>query len=185
MDSNPTDASEFNEQQLNELEKIEQQLGRSPQGFQEVVRRNSIGDPAIIRVASIVDQVPFPTLFWISDPVLSQLVYDYESRGVTGQLQRQIDQNADLQERMVRDNENHVCLRESYFDGQIIEQLEKLGIRESFRKKGIGGNSNFLRVRCLHAYLAAHAIQPNVVGDQLELMLEQEDPLIKLLKQLR
>ena len=162
---------------------LEQQLGREPNGCQEIVRRTSDGRPAVIRVASIVDGIPFPTLYWLADNNLSDLIYNYESRGATNQIQELIDDSESLQRRMIRDNETHIQRRAEYFDAPIRDRLKRLGIEEEFNKKGIGGNANFLRVRCLHAFLAAHLVEANVVGNLVLKVYGEEDPLVKALRQ--
>ena len=160
-----------------DLTTIEQQLGRVPHGFQEVMRRNAEGLPAIIRVASLVNATPFPTLFWMSDVELSQQVYQHESKGTTRQIQDLIDGSSELQARMKQDNLDHIQLRESYYSEAIRTQIAELNLEDSFAQKGIGGNSNFSRVRCLHAYLAAHLVKHNVVGELINEVLEKQDPL--------
>lgn len=163
---------------------LEQQLGRSPDGFQEVIRRMPDGTPAVIRVASVVNGIPFPTLFWISDPQLSELIYRHESRGTTQDLQTQIDESETLQARIHQDNLDHIQLRESYFDEATNKALSDLGVLESFAKKGVGGNANLTRIRCLHAWIGAHIIQSNVVGELLTQHCEKDDPLVIALSKL-
>ena len=163
---------------------VEQQLGRPPAGFREVMSRTADGAPAIIRVASVVDGVPFPTLYWLSHPELGRLVYEYESNGVTQRIQDCIDQNPEHQQRLQQDNLDYIRHRADFFDAEASDQLRRLGIEEGFQKKGIGGNSNFKRVRCLHAYLAAHVVTPNLVGELLESICGLDDPLVVALGQL-
>lgn len=167
-----------------DIEIVKQQLQRDPEGFQEVVKRNRAGEPAIIRVASIVNGVPFPTLFWISDPELSSLIYRYESSGATQLIQELIDEKQEYRTQLSRDNEDYIRLREKFFDEKVLERLRNLGIEESFARKGIGGVANFSRVRCLHAYLAAHTVAKNIVGELLTSHYGPEDPLVLALGQL-
>lgn len=170
--------------QIDDITAIERQLGRAPDGFQEVVCRNVDGLPAIIRVASMVNGEPFPTLFWLCDSQLSKLVYHYESNGTTQLIQEQIDGSPELQDGIRRDNLDHIRLRESYYSEEVQQEINRLDLESTFAKKGIGGNSNFLRVRCLHANLAAHLVAPNTVGDLIAAILGPEDPLVIALDQI-
>ena len=42
---------------------VTERLGREPRGFCDVSAFNAQGTPAVIRVSSVVDGKPFPTLF--------------------------------------------------------------------------------------------------------------------------
>ena len=46
-------------------------LGREPRGLEAIAVVADDGSPMVIRVASLVDDTPFPTLFWLIDPGLS------------------------------------------------------------------------------------------------------------------
>ena len=45
-------------------------LGREPRGLEEIIVAGEGAEPVVIRVASLVDNKPFPTLFWLVDPAL-------------------------------------------------------------------------------------------------------------------
>ncbi len=45
-------------------------LGRDPRGLEAIAVAAADGSPMVIRVASLVDDTPFPTLFWLVDPGL-------------------------------------------------------------------------------------------------------------------
>ena len=47
--------------------KVKVLLGRAPRGLQEVSVLSPQDDPMVIRVASLVDRKPFPTMFWLID----------------------------------------------------------------------------------------------------------------------
>lgn len=165
-----------------DLRAIEQQLGRTPSGLQQVMKRTTAGLPAVLRVASVVRRAPFPTLFWISDSRLNKLIHHHESMGMTKRIQRAIDESAEYGKRLVNDHQKHVKLRQSYLGSQVKQEMEIPGVRELLSRKGIGGVANFTRVRCLHAFLAAHLVVPNLVGELLFEWLEPEDHLAKALE---
>ena len=79
-----------------DLQLIEQQLGRPPSGLQEVMKRNHNGFPAVLRVATMVEHNPFPTLFWLSDVQLNKWIHDLESAGMIERVQRIIDESAEF-----------------------------------------------------------------------------------------
>ncbi len=150
------------------LELIERRLGRAPRGLRAVAVRDSRGEPMVIRVASIVDGKPFPTLFWLIDPQLCLSIDRVEAAGVIAQLQEQIDADPALQAQMREDHEAHIALRVSYLTPAEREVAERQGFLAALEARGIGGIADFSRIRCLHTWYAAHLVNSNTVGRLLD-----------------
>ncbi len=74
-----------------ERARVAQLLGREPRGLEAIQLRNASGDPSVIRVASLVDGKPFPTLFWLVDKQLNYWLDGLEASGKIAQIQRCID----------------------------------------------------------------------------------------------
>ena len=126
------------------------------------------GQPMVIRVASLVDDKPFPTLFWLIDPQLCYRIDQVEARGLIKQLQDRIDLDGALQDAMRDDHRAHIKLRERYMTPAIKQRLVALGFDAVFARKGIGGIADFGRIRCLHTWYGAHLVVPNTVGALLD-----------------
>ncbi len=122
----------------------------------------------VIRVASLVDDKPFPTLFWLLDPDLCYRIDQLEAAGLIKQLQQRIDQDAELQGAMGNDHRAHIQLREEYMSPAIRQRLNELGFSEVLKSKGIGGIADYSRIRCLHTWYGAHLVVPNTVGAMLD-----------------
>jgi hypothetical protein len=122
----------------------------------------------VIRVASLVDDKPFPTLFWLVDPGLNYRIDQVEAGGLIKQLQRRIDADPALQRRMRADHQAHIALRAGYISAGDRRRLAQLGFGEVFNDRGVGGIADFQRIRCLHTWYAAHLIVPNTIGALLD-----------------
>jgi hypothetical protein len=151
-----------------DIRQVEMLLGREPRGLVAIPVRSSSSEPVVIQVASLVDDKPFPTLYWLVDKRLSYAIDQLEASGKIAELQTQIDQSAELQERMVNDHQAHIALRQSLMSAEQKQAIQKLGFEKVYEKRGIGGIENFTRIRCLHTYYAAHLVVANTVGEQLE-----------------
>jgi hypothetical protein len=150
-------------------------LGREPRGLEAIAVVADDGSPMVIRVASLVDDTPFPTLFWLIDPGLSYRIDRAEAGGLIKRLQRRIDGDPQLQRQMHEDHRAHIALRDSYISNAVHKRMEILGFGEVLSHKGIGGIADFTRIRCLHTWYAAHLVVPNTVGELLDQWwLEQE-----------
>ena len=122
----------------------------------------------VIRVASLVDDKPFPTLFWLLDPDLCYRIDQLEATGLIKQLQQRIDQDTAVQAAMGNDHRAHIQLREEYMSPQVRQRLHELGFSEVLKSKGIGGIADYSRIRCLHTWYGAHLVVPNTVGAMLD-----------------
>ena len=150
------------------IQKIAGLLGREPRGLEEVPVVSGAGEPMVIRVASLVDEKPFPTLFWLVDPALCYRIDQVEAAGLIKQLQLRIDADTDLQESMGKDHRAHILLRKKYMSPSVSQRLQALNFEAALAKKGIGGIADFTRIRCLHTWYGAHLIVPNTVGALLD-----------------
>lgn len=148
--------------------RIAQLLGREPRGLEDVPVVDDTGEPLVIRVASLVDEKPFPTLFWLVAPDLSLRIDRAEAGGLIKQFQRHIDGDSTLQDRMREDNRAYIRLRDSFIDCETRRRLDSLGFGSVLDTKGIGGIGDFSRIRCLHTWYAAHLVVPNTVGAMLD-----------------
>lgn len=143
-------------------------LGRSPRGLEAVPVCAADGAPVVIRVSSLVDDKPFPTLFWLVDKGISYRIDREEAGGLIQRLQFQIDSDPALQQAMTVDHAAHIRLRNDYISADTRARLEQLNFYEVLQKRGIGGIADFTRIRCLHTWYAAHLVVPNTVGRLLD-----------------
>ena len=95
-------------------QRIAELLGREPRGLEDVSVTSSTGQPMVIRVASLVEDKPFPTLFWLVDAALCYRIDTVEAGGLIAQLQQRIDESADYQAQMADDHRRHIALRDSF-----------------------------------------------------------------------
>ena len=132
--------------------------------MQEVAVWNNAQQPSVLRVASLVKDKPFPTLFWLIDQQLNYQIDQLEAQGHIAQLQSLIDHDPLAQAQMRLDHQRHINLRNHYMSPDIKQRLTLLGFYAILQKRGIGGIAKPTQVRCLHTYYAAHLVEPNFVG---------------------
>lgn len=151
-----------------QLEQVTARLGREPRGLQAIPVLDPKGQPRVIRVASLVDGKPFPTLFWLVDPALNYRIDQDEARGLIKDFQGIVNSDRDLQESMRADHQAHIELRDSYLDQAQRAALEQLGFAAVLSQRGIGGIADGSRIRCLHTWYAAHLVVANTIGRLLD-----------------
>ncbi|MGH3960011.1 DUF501 domain-containing protein [Mycobacterium sp.] len=137
-----------------DLDAVRRQLGREPRGVLEISYRCPTGEPGVVKTApKLPDGTPFPTLYYLTHPVLTAAASRLESSGMM----------RDMTERLRRDPELATAYRrahESYLADR--DAIEPLGTTIS-----AGGMPD--RVKCLHV-LIAHSLAKgpglNPLGDE-------------------
>ena len=143
-------------------------LGREPRGLEAIEAVDASGRPSVIRVASLVDGKPFPTMFWLVDKTLNYKIDQLEAGGLIAKMQAEIDANEDLQASMIADHQQFIRLRDANMSPDIKARLVEQNYYDALQKRGIGGIANFIRIRCLHTYYASHRVVPNTIGRWLD-----------------
>jgi hypothetical protein len=156
---------------------VEALLGREPRGLEAIAVTDASGRPRVIRVASLVDGKPFPTLFWLVDAELCYRIDGAEAGGLIQRLQARVDADDGLRRTMAADHRAHIALRESHMSETVRAGLERSGYLCVLSKRGIGGIADFARIRCLHTWYAAHLVVPNTIGRLLDAHWGAADPL--------
>ena len=150
------------------LLRIRQLLGREPRGMLGVYTSAETGSPAVVEVSCLVDQKPFPTLYWLIEPSICYRLDQLEASGVIAQLQAEVDGSDDMRRAMASDHAWYRAQRKRQTPEADLRQLIELGFASTLEEKGIGGISKLDRVRCLHTWYASHLVKPNVVGSWLD-----------------
>jgi hypothetical protein len=143
-------------------------LGREPRGLEAIAVADASGRPRVIRVASLVDGKPFPTLFWLVDAGLCYRIDVEEAGGLIQRLQGRVDADHGLLLAMAADHRAHIALRDSHMSAAVRAGLERSGYLGVLSERGIGGIADFSRIRCLHTWYAAHLVAPNTIGRLLD-----------------
>lgn len=128
----------------------------------EISYRCPNGEPGVVKTVPILpDGTPFPTLYYLTHPVLAAAVSRLESAGLMLEMTERLHHDPDLAARYRRAHESYLAERDA---------IGSLGTRVS-----AGGMPD--RVKCLHA-LAAHSLAKgpgvNPFGDEALAMLAAE-----------
>ena len=150
------------------FEQLKTLLGREPRGLEAVEVFDNQGAPSVIRVASLVDDKPFPTMYWLVDKQLNYHIDHLEAGGLIARMQQMINADESLQSAMIYDHKQFILQRESHMSKVIRQRLIELDYFDHLQRRGIGGIANFTRIRCLHTYYASHLVNPNTIGSWLD-----------------
>lgn len=154
-------------QTIEDIKFLHQQLGRTPRGLMAIAHRNFEGLPSVIRVSTIVNDQPFPTIYWLTDSVIVKNISRLEAAGVVKEIEEKILQSPSFLAEHLSDQASYHTLRDQ-FVAENSDEITAAKLRIVFRDLGFGGISNWNRVRCLHMFYAHHLVHGNFVGKWLD-----------------
>jgi hypothetical protein len=130
---------------------VEKQLGRATRGRWAVAARCHLGVPMVIENHPRLDDgTPFPTLFWLTCPVLVRRASRIEAEGGLSRTTARLEASSELRARLADAIERYKMRRASH------EAIDDSGPPP-------GGGPD--RVKCLHAHIAHELADPgNPVG---------------------
>lgn len=161
-----------------QLEIIRQQIGREPVGIRQIAVASSAGVPLSLQMESVVDNKPFPTLYWLCSRDLSRVIGQIETQGWVKDVEQRIMDDQVLRERHLADQHRYVALRTAQMTAEQQQWLTDKGLAERFASYGIGGISQWDKVRCLHMQYAFHLAEGSTIGE----LLDEEFELDKMLQ---
>ena len=125
------------EQRSHDIERVRELLGREPQGRFEVVVRDDVGDPVVLRNDPLLDDgTPMPTRYWLIGKSIVAAIGRLEAAGGVNQAEADIDSDEIAATHARYATERDACLPTGY-----------TGPRPS---GGVGGTR--VGVKCLHAH---------------------------------
>jgi len=152
-----------------DLAAVGRQLGREPRGVLEISYRCPNGEPAVVKTApKLPDGTPFPTLYYLTHPVLTAAASRLESAGLMAEMTDRLQRDPDLAAAYRAAHESFLAERDA---------IESLGTTFSG-----GGMPD--RVKCLHVVIA-HALAKgrgvNPFGDEALAILAAEPAMAGIL----
>ena len=154
---------------------VTERLGREPRGFCDVSAFNNNGQPAVIRVSSIVDEKPFPTMFWLIDADISLKIDRLEAAGWIANLQQMVNESSAIKLKMKQAHDAHKKLRDGFLGEEERMLLSSRGMMSALSDRGIGGIQESDRIRCLHTWYAAHMVEPKCVGGAVDQLMSSTE----------
>lgn len=130
---------------------VKAQLGRPPRGRWGVRVRCHLGVPMVIESHPRLDDgTPFPTLFWLTCPVLMKRVGRLEMEGAMNVLNQKLAEDQELRHRL---------------EDTIARIKERRDSYEAIEDQGSPPGGGPDHIKCLHAHVAQElGLPPDPVG---------------------
>jgi len=153
-----------------DLDAIARQLGREARGVLEIAYRCPNCEPGVVKTAPrLPDGTPFPTLYYLTHPVLAAAASRLESSGLMREMTERLQQDLQLAAAYRSAHESYLAERDA---------IESLGTTFS-------GGGMPERVKCLHVVIA-HSLAKgpgvNPCGDEALAVLADEPAMAGILE---
>ena len=164
----------------NQLSVIQQQLGRTPRGIVNIAAESANGIPLVLQMRSLVDDQPFPTLYWLSSKTLAKAIGTIETQGWVKTIEQRLQDDEVLREQFLQNQRDYVNSRWQKMDNEDKARIEQLGFSPLYEQYGIGGITQWDKVRCLHMQYAHHLAEYNVIGALMDEEFQLNELAIEL-----
>jgi len=151
-----------------QLALIEQQLGRTPRGLVGIAHQTDDGIPVVLQMRSLVEDQPFPTLYWLCSRDLHRALARIEDQGWVKTIEAELAEEGELYAQYQQSQRAYVEARWQAMTDEDRQRIEALGFLDLFNRYGIGGIANWSKVRCLHMQYAQHLVMGNAIGQRLD-----------------
>ena len=81
----------------------------------------------VLQVASLVDNKPFPTLFWLVNPQLNLAIDKLEAAGLIAQMQEKLDAKEAYQQQLADAHRAHIQLRSHLMTDDDHRRVRQFG----------------------------------------------------------
>src|ERR1700752_2381867 len=122
-----------------DLDTVARQLGREPRGVLEIAYRCPNGEPGVVKTAPrLPDGTPFPTLYYLTHPVLTAAASRLETTGLMREMTDRLRQDPQLAAAYRRAHESYLAERDAleslgttFSGGGMPERGESVHVRMS------------------------------------------------------
>lgn len=155
-----------------DLEVLTYQLGRIPRGVIAILQRCDKGYPQVTQNAPMVSaRTPFPTIYWLTCPLLNKKIAILENQGWINEFQEQIDRDRSFQRVFMESQKAYLKTRKRMI--ATVDDVPNYA-QEVLTEAGIGGVTDLSRVKCLHAHYAHYlASGENPIGQKIDALIDR------------
>ncbi len=143
-------------------------MGRRPRGLRAVEARCAWGHPTVISVDPVLPgprgPEPFPTLFWLTCPVLREQIARAEAGGGVREMEALVEGDASLAGAVAADHDRCASERAGLLRGPAREGARTRGFLPVLDGSGVAGSRDRRHVKCLHAHYAFHLARGGALG---------------------
>jgi hypothetical protein len=154
---------------MNEHKIIELQLDRKINNFLKTAKYCPFGYPAVIVVNPFANNVPAPTIYWLSCPYLNYEVDRLEAESdLISELKNKLQSEKKFKNKMTEAHQEYADKRKKLLSAEQLNKARDISedLYRTLIDSGVGGIKEKEGIKCLHTHLADFlADKINPVGE--------------------
>jgi len=154
---------------MNEQKILELQLDRTINNFFETAKYCPFGFPAVITVNPFINNVPAPTIYWLSCPYLNYQVDRLEAEtNLISDLRNKLQSEQKFKVKMNEAHKKYANQRKKLLEEEQLDKARNISedLYQVLMTSGVGGIREKEGIKCLHTHLADFLVNEfNPVGE--------------------
>ena len=149
---------------MNDSKILELQLGRKIDNYLKTAKYCPFGFPAVILVNPFVNNIPAPTIYWLSCPYLNYEVDKLEADSdLIDKLGRKLKNDSTFKKEMQKSHQQYAAKRQEILSEKQLKKAREISsdLSATLVNSGVGGIKDKKGIKCLHTHLADYLINKN------------------------
>ncbi len=146
-----------------ELNIVKGQLDNSADNVIKVIKYCPTNYPMIILVHPFYNQKPFPTIYWLSCPVIKEKIFELEDTGYIKELKQKKNQVDEFKNELNNAHGRYSWTRIKLLSENDLENAKKISedLYKMLIKSGVAGIREKEGIKCLHGHYADYIVSGN------------------------
>lgn len=163
--------------ELNPLDRsiVEGQLDSRGDNILKIIKYCPTGYPLLLLVHPLWDEEPFPTIYWLSCPVLKERISKLEDHGYLSLFKQKAQESQKYNRKLAKAHRDYAQKRIELMDQSTLNQAKNISIDlyEMLVNSGVAGIRDKAGLKCLHGHYAHYlAERNNPVGEDVDKLID-------------
>ncbi len=154
---------------MNEHKIVELQLGRTINNLFKIAKYCPFDFPAVITVNPFINNIPAPTIYWLSCPYLNYQVDRLEAESdLISELKSKLQSDQKFKFKMTEAHKKYAKQRKKLLSEKQLNKAKNISedLYNTLMNSGVGGIREKEGIKCLHTHLADFLVDKfNPVGE--------------------
>ncbi|MGM0414392.1 MAG: DUF501 domain-containing protein [Bacillota bacterium] len=146
-----------------ELNIIREQIDNFAENVIKVIKYCPTNYPMVILVHPFHDKKPFPTIYWLSCPVIKEKIFKLEDKGYIEELKQKKNQSKEFRDELEKAHKRYSQARIKLIRKNELESARNISedLYKMLVNSGVAGIRDKEGVKCLHGHYADYIIGGN------------------------
>lgn len=154
---------------------VEGQLGSRSDNVLEIIKYCPTGYPMLLLVHPFWNEEPFPTIYWLSCPVLKERISKLEDKSYLDFFKQKTQEVQRYNRKLANAHRDYAQKRIGLLDQVTLNQAKNISsdLYEMLVNSGVAGIRDKAGLKCLHGHYAHYLVDGNnPVGEDVNMLID-------------